>query len=644
MSDFYLESQYLNLNKMYNNFSYTNQSDIGQDNISGIYGASAGDFDSKNNEGISQNKYQFIQEKDMLLSDVNNLCAYFKREIVDKRLLFIHLQKAEAKPNNFPFQKIKERICHIIQKYQEQAVLLDSVMEIIVVPTMNIVEEYLKELMKLFWEKGDVEAPIKEANKEENLICEEFHHLVSIIYLLCKVRGYKSVIRFFPHDVKDLEPVVFYLVSEREKQVALWDTKYVILLWLSIIILVPFDLESIDSKAIQICGIGIEDAKSKDLFYNLVELGKLYLKSSSRMREAAAILLSKFFTRPDIQKLNLLSDFLLWAQKTLAQIKSNPLESFFVTGIMSALVEIFKIGQREELLSQSRLVTPIILSPNVEALSKPKATVTESITLRLSKSKLAQRIGMIFLKPRVVKWAYKRGNKSLIENVKKLKEGQGGKLLTFNVGTNPSVKLAAGIPEKKNESTLTEVNNNNNNKINNLEYDNNNENNNNDDDDDMDIGEKELESLEGIIEHLLACLKDKDTVVRWSAAKGIGRITGRLPMEMANEIVSSVLLLFGPNEGEFSWHGGCLTIAELSRRGLLLPKRLGEIMPVINKALIYDQNQGNYSIGGNVRDAACYVAWAFARAYDPEILAPYVLDLAQSLLLTCLYDREVNCR
>lgn len=54
-------------------------------------------------------------------------------------------------------------------------------------------------------------------------------------------------------------------------------------------------------------------------------------------------------------------------------------------------------------------------------------------------------------------------------------------------------------------------------------------------------------------------------------------------------------------------HGGCLTIAELSRRGLLLPVRLKEIFIVLNKALIYDENRGNYSVGANVRDAACYV-------------------------------------
>ena len=89
---------------------------------------------------------------------------------------------------------------------------------------------------------------------------------------------------------------------------------------------------------------------------------------------------------------------------------------------------------------------------------------------------------------------------------------------------------------------------------------------------------------------------------------------------MADDIVSSVLDLFLPHSPDSSWHGGCLCLAELSRRGLLLPIRLPEIFKVLTRALVYDENRGNYSVGANVRDSACYVAWAFARAYDPEVL------------------------
>lgn len=48
----------------------------------------------------------------------------------------------------------------------------------------------------------------------------------------------------------------------------------------------------------------------------------------------------------------------------------------------------------------------------------------------------------------------------------------------------------------------------------------------------------------------------KDTIVRWSSAKGIGRISCRLPLEMADDVVSAVLDLFDDAETDFAWHGG----------------------------------------------------------------------------------------
>ena len=50
---------------------------------------------------------------------------------------------------------------------------------------------------------------------------------------------------------------------------------------------------------------------------------------------------------------------------------------------------------------------------------------------------------------------------------------------------------------------------------------------------------------------------------RWSAAKGIGRVTGRLPKELADEVVASVLELFAVHNSDSAWHGGCLALAEL---------------------------------------------------------------------------------
>jgi len=49
--------------------------------------------------------------------------------------------------------------------------------------------------------------------------------------------------------------------------------------------------------------------------------------------------------------------------------------------------------------------------------------------------------------------------------------------------------------------------------------------------------DEQYEQLETIIDSLLQNLNDEDNVVRWTAAKGIGRITMRLSADFADQIV-----------------------------------------------------------------------------------------------------------
>lgn len=78
------------------------------------------------------------------------------------------------------------------------------------------------------------------------MLSVELQDLMDLLCHLSKVTGYKQVIKYFPHEVSDLERVVFLLLWQRDLSGS-WKTKYIFLLWLSVIILVPFDLETIDS-------------------------------------------------------------------------------------------------------------------------------------------------------------------------------------------------------------------------------------------------------------------------------------------------------------------------------------------------------------------------------------------------------------
>ena len=60
------------------------------------------------------------------------------------------------------------------------------------------------------------------------------------------------------------------------------------------------------------------------------------------------------------------------------------------------------------------------------------------------------------------------------------------------------------------------------------------------------LDDDQIERLEFIVEYLLEALKDDDNIVRWTAAKGIGRITMRLSRDFASQIVEQLTDLFAP--------------------------------------------------------------------------------------------------
>ena len=103
------------------------------------------------------------------------------------------------------------------------------------------------------------------------------------------------------------------------------------------------------------------------------------------------------------------------------------------------------------------------------------------------------------------------------------------------------------------------------------------------------------EEVEVVLEDLLKSLRDKDTIVRYSAAKGVARVSERLPAEFADQVLEQVLQLFSihsiavaslydmPSVAEGTWHGACLACAEMARRSLIPDERLGELVGWLNK-------------------------------------------------------------
>jgi hypothetical protein len=128
-----------------------------------------------------------------------------------------------------------------MHKYQEQSQLLDSLLEDLIQPLTHALRAEATSLA------GISVARVK-------AICRFLNVVVT-------VRGHKTVVKFFPHEALDLERALLVLQelrraaaaappsSDPEESLAVWEAQSIVLLWMSMLIMIPFDLSVLDSSA-----------------------------------------------------------------------------------------------------------------------------------------------------------------------------------------------------------------------------------------------------------------------------------------------------------------------------------------------------------------------------------------------------------
>jgi tubulin-specific chaperone D len=348
-----------------------------------------------------------------------------------------------------------------------------------------------------------------------------------------------------------------------------WQLRYVVLLWLSIVVRVPFSLAAIDS--------------GHDLVRRLVDVGRRYLDDRGPAKVGAAEMLARLLTRPDVRDAPL-DAFLAFAERVLADADDG---NEFVEGTLMCVARMVKHGERLLVL---RKIEPRLFE---RCMCLQRSARRHRVLLLKTVRRFA--LAVLAPLPRSTQhpWAYRPP------------------LHVVNKEASRASSSTAAMPAMTMTTTM----------------------------------DAQLESIEDAIDILLQSLDDEETTVRWNAAKGVGRVVERLPVAMAEDVVLALLSLFDAARADANaWHGACLALAELVRRGLLLPKRLGDVVPLVVSALTFEQRSGAMKIGAHVRDAACYVCWALARCYDKRIMAPHLSALSTTLVITALFDREVNCR
>lgn len=177
-----------------------------------------------------------------------------------------------------------------LQRYQEQAYVLDPFLERLVTPVAQTMR-----------------AQVLESG------CMCMAPVARLLYMYTKVRGYKVVSRFFPHQVREM-PLLLDALERFESPT--WECLYVLLLWLSSVVLVPFPL----------------DRGTPSPSERIHRLCARFLSRPGKERDAASIVLGRLYARQECELF--FSAFLQDAEQATA--------SLVPTGVLQTLCAFVK--------------------------------------------------------------------------------------------------------------------------------------------------------------------------------------------------------------------------------------------------------------------------------------------------------------
>ncbi|KAL8849143.1 MAG: hypothetical protein Q9221_005866 [Calogaya cf. arnoldii] len=513
------------------------------------------------------------------------------------------------------------KIERLIGTFQEWPQLLDPALEHLIQPFVTAFVHYVQNHARRYRQAD----PKKPVHPLPRAICK-------ILYTFCKVRGPKVISRFFRNEPDILEPMLDAFdrwngpaEGANPSEQMIWEEKYIMLLWLSHLALTPFDLEAISTPAVGTTTISLPTTFFSsppvlpNVAHRLVALALRYLSSASKERDAAVSLLVRLSLRPDMQHLQLHHRLLQWVFSSPNDPVDNTAHAsiYFYTGIFSYLAGFLRSGD-------GKTVAPFLI-PIFQCI---QAIITNHVATAngFLGSAVARKLVIKIYRPLAVHY------------------------LSASAYSNFNALITSGISQI----------------------------------DDSDL-------LDSIFDHLLTSLGDKDSPVRLTASKALSVIAQKLDPDMTAQLVDDIVRRQQENtvyEGSgdsgkeynvlsmdstaaprdsspadpSASHGLVLTLSHLLYRRSAPPAYLSTLIELLIDALDFEQRSPmGTSLGGNVRDAACFGIWSIARKYSTaELLSIHTTNpqskveirslnsvielLAAKLVLTATLDPEGNIR
>lgn len=235
-----------------------------------------------------------------------------------------------------------------IEPFQEDPQLLDAHLKTLIPP---LVAAYLDSLR----------APSRPRRKKGFVPLS--HGICQILNLFCKVRGDKVIKGFLNNEPRHLEPILKEFESGKNyetvddeplpQSIVPWAERYVLLLWLSHLMLAPFPLASmsaLQSSQETSIALGIDlPPEVPGVALRVLAICINGLQSASKERGAAANLLVRLCVRPDMQKLGLLDTLVKWSLTFFTSISEGFSNIHQCLGVLSFLAGLVTSATNEEI-------------------------------------------------------------------------------------------------------------------------------------------------------------------------------------------------------------------------------------------------------------------------------------------------------
>ncbi|RDL35861.1 uncharacterized protein BP5553_06473 [Venustampulla echinocandica] len=460
------------------------------------------------------------------------------------------------------------RLVDLLERFQELPQLLDPHLDKIIPSLSEAFLTYLR------WASRPKHAPAISAPPLMSLssaICK-------LLYAFCKIRGEKVIVRFLSTETRYLELLLSAVesgnpVEEEPAQASgtwSWEERYIALLWLSQLLLAPFDLASIsssdniDEDLTRIPGF-IWPGNVPGVALRVIPLAIRYLSSAGKERDAAKTLLVRVAMRRDMQELGLLQSLVSWAISRFQAAPDVVKPAHYYIGLLSFLAGVL-VSSAGSTAMYNYLGDIFHLVQQISAEGSPVfRSIHDSAVARKTTIKIYRAITTLDLRSNPDMAAMERVESTI------------GILIEYLSDLATPVRLAAS---KALSIIILKL--------------------------DPDMANEVVEAIVGNLER----------GVSWPD-------TGR----QANKGNHTAFDLSNANALE--WHGLILTLSHLLYRRSLPASRLSPILPYLAIGLSFEQRSTlGASLGTSVRDAACFGIWALARRYTTAELGSVTIKTA----------------